>query len=349
MELLVALEYDRALRRERTFRDPLDLLHISDEHLLRHYRFPRQEIVRLCKKMEPLIGRLTRSSHAVPTHTQILVALRFFANGSFLSDVEDATGLSQSSVSRIIDNVTDALYRKSIIDINMPTSTSDIIKVKHGFRQIMDFPNIVGAIGGTRIPITAPTVDESLNLNKKDAHSLKIQVVCDSQNYILDFVNKYPGSTQDSFIWNNCFLRSSFEEGDFGNSHLVGDSGYPLEPFLLTPFAQPSTPAEERYNRSLMMTRVVVEQTIALLKSRFRCLHKCAGSLRYKPSKCCKIAAACMLLHNYCVKWRIPFNDIIKEEEEKDLKGPDEIPVPVGSGDAAGQAKRKEIVQNYFS
>lgn len=110
-------ELDRALRRERRYGDPLDVLHVSDEHLLRYYRLPRDEIVRLCQELEPNIARPTRRAHALPVITQVLISLRFYASGSFQSVIGDATSVHQSSVSRAIAGVTEALYRKALTDI----------------------------------------------------------------------------------------------------------------------------------------------------------------------------------------------------------------------------------------
>lgn len=116
-------ELDHALRRERRFRDPSDPLHVSDEHLLRYDRLPREEIVRLREGLEPVIARRTRRSHGLPVATQVLTALRFYSSGSFQSVVGDATRLHQSSVSRVIDGVTEVLYRKGLREIYMPIMT----------------------------------------------------------------------------------------------------------------------------------------------------------------------------------------------------------------------------------
>lgn len=51
---------------------------------------------------------------------------------------------------------------------------------------------------------------------------------------------------------------------------LLGDSGYPLKEWLLTPFLSPSNPQEEKYNEALSKTRIVVERAFGVLKSRFR-------------------------------------------------------------------------------
>ncbi|KAK3893761.1 hypothetical protein Pcinc_002463 [Petrolisthes cinctipes] len=163
-------------------------------------------------------------------------------------------------------------------------------------------------------------------------------------------LHRYPGSTHDSFIWNNCALRAKFAEGDFLDCHLLGDSGYPLERYLLTPFANPMTRGEERFNRSHTRTRVLIEQTFGLLKSRFRCLHQSGGSLQYEPRKCGKIITACILLHNRCVRRRIPLPEAEAEAEGGEEEDPDD-PEPLEAagarqGRAAGQQAQPALFVN---
>lgn len=98
MELLIAIAYDRAMRRERRFLDRLDPLALSDEELIRHYRFPRRELMLLIRELEPQLQRRTRRVHAIPTHTQVLMALRILASGSFQHVIGDVCGRFLSSV-----------------------------------------------------------------------------------------------------------------------------------------------------------------------------------------------------------------------------------------------------------
>ena len=79
----------------------MTVLAVSDEHLLRYYTFPRDEILRLCDMLDQHIGPITRRTHAVPCTTQVLVALRFYASGSFQNVIGDSSGLSQPSISRV--------------------------------------------------------------------------------------------------------------------------------------------------------------------------------------------------------------------------------------------------------
>lgn len=113
----------------------------------------------------------------------------------------------------------------------------------------------------------------------------------------------------------------------------------------MTPFPSPSPPPEERYNRSHMRTRVVVEQCFGILKSRYRCLHKSGGNLQYTPTKCAKITMSCLLLHNYCIKRRIPEPEEMVQDDIID-----NIAVRVQEGvHANGRGVREEIVNVCFS
>ena len=80
-------------------------------------------------------------------------------------------------------------------------------------------------------------------------------------------VVRWPGATHDAFILANSALPGIMEGV---NGWLLGDSGYPLKKWLLTPFAQPSNQHEERYNSSHCATRNTVERAFGVLKSRFR-------------------------------------------------------------------------------
>ncbi|CAN8020719.1 unnamed protein product, partial [Ixodes persulcatus] len=112
-----------------------------------------------------------------------------------------------------------------------------------------------------------------------------------------------PGSTHDSYMWRRSQMRPPFKSSQ--DSHIsfnAGDSGYPLEPWLMTPVpGRPAlgTPAGQ-YNQSHASMRAVVERCIGLLKSRFRCLHR-HRTLYHHPKIAGTIVAACAVLHNVCL------------------------------------------------
>ncbi|KAH7965178.1 hypothetical protein HPB49_004583 [Dermacentor silvarum] len=94
---------------------------------------------------------------------------------------------------------------------------------------------------------------------------------------------------------------------------VVRDSGYPLEPWLLTPVPGHPTrlTAEGRYNEAHAVVRNAAERCIGILKSRFRCLQR-YRTLHYSPRKAATIVAACAALHNLCLQAGIRCQMILK-------------------------------------
>lgn len=78
----------------------------------------------------------------------------------------------------------------------------------------------------------------------------------------------------------------------------VGDSGYPLEPWLMTPLPHEveGTPRFQ-YNSTLCSARNCVERMFGVLKSTWRCLSR-HRVLQYEPGFAGRVVNACAVLHN---------------------------------------------------
>lgn len=195
---------NNSLRRQRQFRDRENPLELEDNVLMQKYRFPRHVIHSLIENLKPFISRKTVRNSAIPSHLQVLVALRFFASGSFQNVTGDVVNISQSSVSRIVNSISDLLCKMSKNYIKFPTATNEINQLQLKFQSISGFPRVLGLVDGTLINIKSPGgLDEPLYVSRKGKHSINVQLVCDNEMQILDIVAKWPGSTHDSFIWAN--------------------------------------------------------------------------------------------------------------------------------------------------
>ncbi|XP_017476481.1 PREDICTED: putative nuclease HARBI1 isoform X3 [Rhagoletis zephyria] len=133
-------------------------------------------------------------------------------------------------------------------------------------------------------------------------------IICDSEMRIRYVNAEFPGCNHDSHIWNVSSARSFCErkylEGE-RNCLLLGDAGYALEPWLMTPFRSPQLGSPESvYNKAHSKARNIVERTIGVLKSRFRCLFG-ARELHYEPSKVSQIVNVAAALHNICLHYRV--------------------------------------------
>lgn len=119
-----------------------------------------------------------------------------------------------------------------------------------------------------------------------------------------------PGSCHDSFVWKmsdaRMYYSEKYNEGA-RNFWLLGDSGYPLKPYLMTPYKNPDYgTARHTFNQRHSSARNIVERTIGVLKSRFRCLQTI---LPYVPSKVVTIVNVCCALHNICKHYDISLDE----------------------------------------
>ncbi|KAK0152980.1 putative nuclease HARBI1 [Merluccius polli] len=129
-----------------------------------------------------------------------MAALRFFVSGSFQMVVGGTLGVSQSSISRVVRDVINALCRTARQFIKFPITDAESIRTKQKLFEIAGFPN-------------APSDEEDGFVNRKNFHSINTQVICDATQ-VTDLVARWPGSTHDSFILMNSGTGITFNEMD---------------------------------------------------------------------------------------------------------------------------------------
>lgn len=338
-------ELDRRRRIPKTFRDRLNPLdYMDDETIISNYRLDRGSIFELISELKSQLEHPTSRSHSLPVSLQICVALRYFAKGDFLSEVADVHGLSRMSISRCIHSVSKALVEKSYKYISFPRNTEAQQVMKQRFYSICQFPNVLGAIDGTLIPIKCPRGNEEhLYISRKGFHCLNCQGIADADGKFLSIVAQWHGSAHDSCVWRSCHLRDEFEDGSIGGGWLLGDSGYPCRSYLMTPVQNPTTASQRAYNRAHKRTRVVVEKMFGIWKSRFRCLHKSGGCLMFSSQRCVNVIIATAVLHNIA-RDRVLFqisDDYEYDESQMDTEENNDH-------ELSGITMRSQLIENYF-
>ena len=157
-------------------------------------------------------------------------------------------------------------------------------------------------------------------------------------------VCRWPGSTHDSRILENSRIGTKFADGQV-DGILLGDSGYACKPYLMTPFLDPETGPEKRYNYSHKKGRCCIERLFGVWKRRFPCLSRC---LRMKPDKAAVVISCCAVLYNLLKLWGDDMNDTDDEGLDEDFFQP-VIQAQDHEVNDRGNGKRRAIVAQHFS
>ncbi|XP_038661682.1 putative nuclease HARBI1, partial [Scyliorhinus canicula] len=247
--------------------------------------------------MAHLAPRGTGGGHPLPVSIKVTVALNFYATGSFQAPTGDLSGISQASVHRCIRAVTDALYAIADRYIHFPMDQANQDARAVGFSAMAGFPMVQGLIDGMHVAVRPPAEDRAVFTNRKGTYSVNTQVVCDHRMIIMHVCARFPGSVHDSYV-----LSQSNIPGMFEGRHrrmrgwLLGDRGYPLRTWLMTPVRRPQTNADNGYNDAHAATRGLIERCFGILKSRFRCLDISGWALQYPPDRIGRIIVVCCAL-----------------------------------------------------
>ncbi|KAG8181030.1 hypothetical protein JTE90_024776 [Oedothorax gibbosus] len=322
--ILLALfeEEERRIRSKVIRPHCADVFSLPENEFIKLFRLNKHVAAELIEKLRPALQPRTYRRNAFSVETKVFTALRFFGSGSYQSSISNDIHISmaQQSASNCIRQVADAINEIMFQEyIYFPSSPQELAQIKLDFYQYCQLPGVIGAIDCTHVAIIAPPDDdhhmERNFVNRKNFHSINVQIVSDNNLKILNINAKFPGSTHDAFIWRASNLKTLLSQITFKDCWLLGDSGYPLQFNMLTPFDAPSTSAQRRYNNAHTRGRCVIERLNGVLKSRFRCLRK-HRTLSYMPRSAARIINACAVLHNMCIEEDLFFEDDLDDEDD---------------------------------
>lgn len=129
-----------------------------------------------------------------------------------------------------------------------------------------------------------------------------------------------------------------FLRGDFGNSFLLGDSGYANTSYMLTPLTSPNSNAERAYQRAHITTRNAVERLFGVAKRRFPAL---ALGLQIIVGTTVETIVACFILHNMALLNNDPHDDFDAV--------PDDTFEPIAAPEMQNADSRNQIIHSFFT
>ncbi|XP_067849550.1 putative nuclease HARBI1 [Heptranchias perlo] len=342
--------------RERVYRQRLTFLDLSEDQCLRRLRLSRLVVADICMLLQAELLPDGPGGHALPVTVEAISTLNSFASGSFQGATGDITRISQSSAHKCIRQVTDGLFTRTSDYVNFPIYDISQTERPVSFHSLTGFPWMQGTIDCTHVAIRGPAHEPGLFINRKGYHSIKAQLVCDHWKTFLQVCARFPGSCHDSFILCESNIPALFQAQSRLKGWLLGDKGYPLQTWLITPVRNPTYEAQQH-----ITTRSVIEHAIGMLKMRFRCLDRSGGSLQYSAARVCRIIVVHCILHNIAQQRGLPLDEFpcahktsaptinIEEGDEEKEEEDDGQPIDSAAAHLAPCDTRELLIFDRFS
>ncbi|XP_072145075.1 putative nuclease HARBI1 [Dermacentor andersoni] len=181
------------------------------------------------------------------------------------------------------------------------TFPDDLQKLANALEQVSGFPDTIGGIDGSYIPVRCPAGKvRSVYVNGHYYPSLMLQGICDNWKRFLDARTGAPSKIHDSRIFWLSNISKKLPQLSAGKYHILGDAAYPSREFLMTPIRDYGSldASDKAFNTKLSSTCVLTENAFGEFKGRFRQLQRLDLTTVDKMSK---FILSCCVLHNICI------------------------------------------------
>ncbi|EPB68805.1 hypothetical protein ANCCEY_12115 [Ancylostoma ceylanicum] len=194
------------------------------------------------------------ASHLYDDHGQVVLALRYLATNAHQTVLADNFGACQKTVSITVKEFVTVLNHPAIVNKFPSSRTNDItycMRKADGFARKDIMPNVIGAIDGSLVPILRPPHSEWKYFCRKRFFALNVVAVVDARGRFMYINSNFPGSVHDSTVYNLGRVHDTFTEGIVPSGFcLVGDSGLANSNEIITPFRNPQTRSQRKFNET---------------------------------------------------------------------------------------------------
>ena len=235
----------------------------GEEWWKENLRMSRTTFDALCDHLHSYLEKKdTCMRHPVSVEQRVAVTLWRLATNIEFRTLSTLFGLGQSTVGKVVNETCSAITTNLLRRFVQIPSGECLDEDIAGFEQERGFPQTVGAIDGTHIPIICPKESGSDYYNRKGFYSVIMQAVVDYQGLFVDIYVGWPGKVHDARV----FVNSAFYKGMVNGTLfpdrkrlingievpllVLGDPAYPALPWLMKPYPEHAAMSRrmEHYN-----------------------------------------------------------------------------------------------------
>ena len=283
-----------------------------------------------------------------------------------VASIADKFEVSSSTVVASTERVARAIIGRLSTIVNLPKDGKAKKTMMKGFER-RGYKGGVVTVDCTGIRIVAPTAvsragQKHVYVGKEKYVCKRYQVACDATLRIRHVYGGNAGSVHDMDMFTSSPLYLNIREILRDAEYYLGDTGYALRPYMITPFKnseiakvplQHVKDARTYFNRHFSAVRIMIERCFGVLKARFRCL--LFGMWFRDEAMYSRVFLACCILHNVCLNFRDAVSPVevararaVVKREKKTVRAAAKRKVKlskVGGTLDAGRARRKQVMQ----
>ncbi|CAM4611206.1 unnamed protein product [Lepidochelys kempii] len=222
----------------------------------------------LCDLLSPALKhKSTKMRAALTVEKRVAIALWKLATPDSYWSVRNQFGVGRSTAGAAVIQVANV-----ITELLLPrVVTLGNVQVIVDAFAAMGLPKCDGATDGTHIPILALDHQGSEYVNRKGYFSIVLQALVDHKGRFTNISVGWPGKVHEALIFKNSGPFQQLQQGTFFPDQkitfgdvempivLLGDSAYPLMPWLMKPDTGSLVSSQELFNYRLSKCRMVVE------------------------------------------------------------------------------------------
>ncbi|KAL8496863.1 hypothetical protein ACS0TY_020521 [Phlomoides rotata] len=330
------------------------------------FKVSRKTFDYICSLVKDHMMAKTHSSFTngkpMSLYDQVALALTRLGSGNSLITIGDSFGAHHSTVSHVTWRFVEAIEEKGLQHIQWPSTQEELTHIKRKFEAIRGLPNCCGAIDSCHITMLLTSSDQEADtwLDRKDNYSMILQAIVDPDLRFRNIVTGWPGKMNDSLVLQSSNFFTQCQNGERLNGdkiqlsseielseYVVGDSGFPLLPWLVTAYqGKRVSKTEAEFNKRLIATHAVAQRALARLKGVWKMIQ--GDMWRPDKHKLPRFILVCCILHNIVVEMEDDDNNVCDDlplSLQHDLGYEQEV---CGSVDKAGSILRDKL-SRYFS
>ena len=161
---------------------------------------------------------VTRSSKVrrdvLSLEKRVIVTFHNLKDQGSMRMTANAFGIARCTVGQIIQEICMILTKNIGSElIKFPETKEEISNEISAFLQSFGFPQVIGCIDGTHIPIKQPAENAHDYFSYKQTYLINCQAICNAFGQFTNVEVKWPESLHNARVFSNCDVQKSFSDG----------------------------------------------------------------------------------------------------------------------------------------